>query len=98
MDAKNKLLIIMLFTSPLGLLYETPLMQAVGGGQHRFINGNNVDCLSCHRNYTTYLEIGGTSYDPAGIIYTNIDSDFNGANDVWSWSGYMWIYENQAKL
>src|SRR5659263_234775 len=119
MDAKNKLLIIMLFTSLLGLLYETPLMQAVGGGQHRFINGNNVDCLSCHRNYpdaahqaglaghqmaaenrnyTTYLEIGGTSYDPAGIIYTNIDSDFNGANDVWSWSGYMWIYENQAKL
>src|SRR5659263_643633 len=51
MDAKNKLLIIMLFTSLLGLLYETPLMQAVGGGQHRFINGNNVDCLSCHRNY-----------------------------------------------
>ncbi|CAG0994524.1 hypothetical protein METP1_02484 [Methanosarcinales archaeon] len=119
MDAKNKLLIIMLFTSLLGLLFQTPLMQAVGGGQHRFINGNNVDCLSCHRNYpdaahqvgltghqiaaenrnyTTYLEIGGTSYDPAGIIYTNIDSDFNGANDVWSWSGYMWIYGNQAKL
>ncbi|MBU3966288.1 MAG: hypothetical protein KKG76_02775, partial [Euryarchaeota archaeon] len=53
MDAQKKLLllILLLFFSSLILLFQTPIMYAIGGGQHRFINGNNVDCLSCHGNY-----------------------------------------------
>src|SRR3989304_7306554 len=119
MDAKQKLLLIILSTSFLALLFETPLMQAVGVGQHLFINGRNVDCLSCHRNdvniphqtgldahqrsaenknYSTYLEVGGISYDPIGIIYTNIDSDSSGTDDMWVWNGSMWVYNNTAKL
>ncbi len=51
-----------------------------------------------NRNYTTYLEVGGTSYNPAGIIYTNVDSDSSGANDIWIWNGSIWLYNNTAKL
>ncbi|PWB52912.1 MAG: hypothetical protein C3F06_06895, partial [Candidatus Methanoperedenaceae archaeon] len=119
MDAKKKLILIMLVTSILSFFFQTPIMQAVGGGMHTFVNGRNVDCISCHgygsanshqagsdahqraaenKNYTTYLEVGGTSYDPAGIIYTNIDSDSSGSNDVWIWNGNAWVYDNTAKL
>ena len=50
-------------------------------------------------NYTTYLEVGGISYDPInGVINTNVDSDDSGTNDIWIWDGSSWVYNNTAKL
>ena len=123
MDAKKLALYLILLSSIAAVLSQTPLMQAVGRGQHTFVSGRNVDCVECHRydayldmnssqalvldahkraagnkNYTTYLEVGGVSYDPAGIIYTNVDSDSSGTNDTWAWSGSVWEYNNTAKL
>lgn len=123
MDAKKLALYIILLSSIIAVLYETPMIQAVGRGQHTFVSGRNVDCVTCHRydavqdmnnsqqlvlsahkkaagnkNYTTYLEVGGISYDPAGIIYTSVDSDSNGTNDTWTWNGSMWIYNNSVRL
>lgn len=69
------------------------------------MNSSQALVLAAHKraagnkNYTTYLEVGGTSYDPeAGLIYTNVDSDNNGTNDIWRWNGSAWIYNNTAKL
>ncbi|VVB88931.1 Uncharacterised protein [uncultured archaeon] len=123
MEAKKLALYIILFTSIITLLFQTPVIQAVGRGQHTFISGRNVDCVACHRfdafmdmnssekivfdahkraagnkNYTTYLQVGGISYDPSGFIYTNVDSVKKGANDTWVWNGSMWIYNNTARL
>ncbi|VVB84571.1 Uncharacterised protein [uncultured archaeon] len=124
MDAKKLVLYIMLVSSLIVILSQTPQIQAIGRGQHTFVNGRNVDCVACHRydayqdlnnsqsavlemhksaagnkNYTTYLEVGGISYDPvAGLIYTNVDSDNNGTNDTWAWNGSIWVYNNTAKL
>ncbi|MCX9082487.1 MAG: hypothetical protein OIN83_09850, partial [Candidatus Methanoperedens sp.] len=119
MDAKQKLILIMLVTSMFGYLFQTPVMMAVGTGMHTFINGKNVDCISCHgygsaisheagfsghqraaenKNYTTYLEVGGISYDPAGLIYTNQDTDSDGSTDIWMWDGSMWVYNQSARL
>lgn len=121
----NKLAIyIIIILSIIAVLLQTPMIQAVGRGQHTFVSGRNVDCVECHRydafndmntsqalvldshknaagnkNYTTYLEVGGISYYSAGgIIYTNIDSDGNGTNDVWNWNGSSWVYNDTAKL
>jgi len=124
MEAKKIALYIILITSIIAMISQTPMIQAVGRGQHTFVSVRNVDCLKCHvydafndlnssqsivldahkraagnKNYTTYLEVGGTSYIPAsGIIYTNVDSDNNGADDTWIWNGSMWTYNNSAKL
>jgi hypothetical protein len=51
-----------------------------------------------NKNYTTYLEVGGISYDPAGLIYSKVDSDNNGTSDTWIWNGSMWVYNNTARL
>lgn len=54
---------------------------------------------AANRNYTTYLEVGGISYDPVnGVINTNVDRDNSGTNDVWIWNGSSWVYNNTAKL
>ncbi len=122
MDGKKLALYLILIISVIAMFSQTPMMQAVGTGQHKFISGKMVDCVKCHRydafndmntsqalvldahkraagnkNYTTYLEVGGIRYDPSGIIYTNVDSDGNG-NDIWTWNGSFWIYNNTAKL
>lgn len=122
MEGKKLVLYIMLISAIMALLSQTPMMQAVGTGQHTFVSGRMVNCIKCHqydafndmktsqpqviqahtraagnKNYTTYLEVGGIKYDPAGIIYTNVDSDGNG-NDTWMWNGSFWIYNNTAKL
>ncbi len=68
------------------------------------MNSSQVLVLDAHKraagnkNYTTYLQVGGISYDPDGIIYTNVDSDGNGTNDTWTWNGLMWVYNNTATL
>ncbi len=123
MEAKKLILYLMLISSIIAVFSQTPMIKAVGRGQHTFISGRNVDCVECHRfdaymdmnssqtlvleahkraagnkNYTTYLQVGGTSYDPAGIIYTNVDSDSNGANDIWIWNSSVWFYNNTARL
>ncbi len=123
MDARKIALYLILISSIAAVLSQTPMIQAVGRGQHTFENGRNVDCMKCHQydayqdmnssqasvldahkraaknlNYTTYLEVGGISYDPAGFINTNVDSDNNGANDTWAWNGSMWTYNNTFKL
>ncbi len=124
MEAKKLALYIILISSIIAMLSQTPMIQAVGRGQHTFVSGRNVDCVECHRydafndmnssqtqvleahkraagnrNYTTYLEVGGIRYDPAGgFIYTNIDSDKNGTDDIWIWNGSVWKYGNTAKL
>ncbi len=52
-----------------------------------------------NRNYTTYLEVGGISYDSVnGVINTNVDSDNSGTNDTWIWDGSSWVHNNTAKL
>lgn len=124
MEPKKLALYIMLILAIIALISQTPMIQAVGRGQHTFVSGKNVDCVACHsadafndmntsqalvldshkgaagnKNYTTYLEIGGISYDPAGgIINTIVDSDSNGTSDTWIWNGSMWVYNNTAKL
>ncbi len=124
METKKLIIFTILVLSIIAVISQTPMIQAVGRGQHTFVSGRNVDCVECHRydafndlntsqtlaldshkraagnkNYTTYLEVGGISYDPAGgRIYTNIDSDGNGTNDVWKWNGSFWVYNNTAKL
>lgn len=122
MDGKKLALYLILIISVIAIFSQTPMMQAVGTGQHKFISGKMVDCVKCHqhdafndmntsqaivlgahkraaanKNYTTYLEVGGIKYDPSGIIYTNVDIDGNG-NDIWTWNGSFWIYNNTAKL
>lgn len=123
MEANKLMIYLILISSIIALLSQTPVMQAVGRGQHTFISGRNVDCVDCHRfdanmdlnssqmlvldahkkaagnkNYSTYLQVGGISYDPAGFIYSNVDSDNNGTNDTWVWNGSLWIYNDTAKL
>lgn len=123
MEAKKLILYLMLISSIIAVFSQTPVMQAVGRGQHTFISGRNVDCVECHRfdafmdmnssqakvleahkraagnkNYTTYLQVGGISYDLSGFIYTNVDSDNNGTNDTWVWNGSVWVYENTTNL
>lgn len=123
METKKLILYLILISSIIALISQTPVMQAVGRGQHTFISGRNVDCVECHRfdaymdmnssqtlaleahkraagnkNYTTYLQVGGISYDPAGFIYTNVDSDNSGTNDIWVWNGSVWVYNNTFRL
>lgn len=123
MDLKKITIYFILISSIAAVLYQTPMIQAVGRGQHTFVSGRNVDCIACHsfdayddliqsqahvldaheraaanRNYTTYLEVGGISYDPAGIIDTSVDSDSSGGNDTWTWNGTMWLYNGTARL
>ncbi len=123
MEGKKLILYLILISSIIAMLSQTPLMQAVGRGQHAFISGRNVDCVECHRidafmdmnssqtlvldahkraagnkNYTTYLQVGGINYDPAGFIYTNVDSDNSGMNDTWVWNGSVWVYNNTFRL
>jgi hypothetical protein len=123
MEPRKLALYIILITSIIALLSQTPMIQAIGRGQHTFVSGKDVDCIVCHRydafddmntsqklvleahkraagnkNYTTYLEVGGISYDPAGLIYSKVDSDNNGTSDTWIWNGSMWVYNNTARL
>jgi hypothetical protein len=123
MEAKKLILYLILISSIIAMFSQTPLIKAVGRGQHTFISGRNVDCVECHRydayidmnssqelvldahrraagnkNYTTYLQVGGISYDPAGFIYTNVDSDNSGTNDTWVWNGTGWVYNNTFRL
>ena len=123
MESKKLILYLMLISSIIAMFSQTPMIQAVGRGQHTFVSGRNVDCVECHRfdafmdmnssqagvldahkraagnkNYTTYLQVGGISYNPAGFIYSNVDSDNSGMNDTWVWNGSAWIYNNTAKL
>lgn len=124
MEGRKLAIYIMLVSAIAGVLYQTPMIQAIGRGQHTFESGRNVDCVKCHstdayldmsssqsialdahkraagnKNYTTYLEVGGISYNPAGgIINTNVDSDSSGTNDTWTWNGSMWTYSSTAKL
>jgi len=64
--------------------------QALMLDAHRRAAGN--------KNYTTYLEVGGISYDPSGIIYTSVDADGDGTSDIWTWDGSMWVHNGIAKL
>ncbi len=123
METKKLILYLILISSIIAVLSQTPMIKAVGRGQHTFVSGRNVDCMECHRfdayddmnssqklvldahkraagnkNYTSYLEVGGISYDLSGFIYTNVDSDNSGTNDTWVWNGSYWIYNNTEKL
>lgn len=69
------------------------------------MNLSQIELLNTHKraaannNYTTYLQVGGISYDPvAGIISTNVDSDNSGSYDTWIWNGAVWEYNNIEKL
>lgn len=100
---------ILLYVALLALTVSVmPNVIAVFAGQHSFYNDMGLNCVTCHsdiksqldinnfvnskhkvaalsNNYTTYLAIGGTTYDKAtGNITVS-----GGA--VWKWNGSFWV-------